>query len=64
MTASPTVVSPYESRHAPGEAPFARGVNHFQLVNDGRRWFVIDIFWEDETPQAPLPPALASQLTR
>ncbi|CAN5272084.1 hypothetical protein BH09PSE2_BH09PSE2_24740 [soil metagenome] len=57
-----TVVSPYESRHAPGEAPFARGVNHVQLVNDGRRWFVVDIFWEDETPQAPLPPALANQL--
>ena len=59
-----TVVSPYESRHAPGEAPFARGVNHFQLVNDGRRWFVVDIFWEDETPEAPLPPALADQLKR
>ncbi len=59
-----TVVSPYESRHAPGEKPFARGVNHFQLVNDGKRWFVVDIFWEDETAAAPLPPALADQLKR
>jgi hypothetical protein len=26
-----TIVSPYESRHAEGEKPFARGVNHFQM---------------------------------
>lgn len=57
-----TIVSPYESRHAPGEKPFARGVNHFQLFNDGRRWWVVDIFWEDESPSAPLPPALAGEL--
>ena len=59
-----TVVSPYESRHAAGEKPFARGVNHFQLFNDGRRWWVVDIFWEDESPSAPLPPAMAKQLQR
>lgn len=26
------VFSTYESRHAPGEKPYARGVNSFQLV--------------------------------
>ena len=52
-----TIVSPYASRHEPGGAPFAKGVNHFQLVNDGRRWFVVDIFWEDEA----LPPAPAKK---
>jgi hypothetical protein len=50
-----TIVSPYESRHAPGEAPFARGVNHFQLYNDGHRWWVVDIFWEDQPPGGPSP---------
>ena len=30
-----TVVSPYESRHAPAEAPFQRGINTFQLASDG-----------------------------
>lgn len=59
-----TVVSPYESRRTPEAAPFARGVNHFQLFNDGRRWWVVDIFWENESPQAPLPPALARRLKR
>src|SRR5438445_3092526 len=27
------VFSTYESRHAPGEKPFARGINSFQLLN-------------------------------
>src|SRR5205085_4598839 len=29
--------STYTSRHAPSEAPFARGINSIQLVNDGKR---------------------------
>jgi len=51
-----TVTSPYESRHAPGEAPFARGINVFQLMFDGTRWWVVSIYWEGESPAAPLPP--------
>jgi hypothetical protein len=31
------VWSTYESRHAKGEKPFARGINSFQLFNDGTR---------------------------
>ncbi|HEY3813120.1 MAG TPA: hypothetical protein VGL66_07820 [Caulobacteraceae bacterium] len=50
------VESPYESRHAPGEAPFARGINQFVLVNDGRRWWVTQIIWEGESAGNPLPP--------
>lgn len=50
-----TVTSPYESRHAPGEKPFARGINHYQLINDGARWWIVSIYWEGESPAAPLP---------
>jgi hypothetical protein len=50
-----TVVSPYESRHAEGEQPFQRGINHFQLTSDGKRWFIESIMWEGETPAFPLP---------
>ena len=50
-----TVHSPYESRHAPGEAPFQRGINTFQLASDGARWRIISIAWEGETPAFPLP---------
>lgn len=50
-----TVTSPYESRHAPDEKPFARGINHFQLINDGVRWWIVSIYWESESPTSPLP---------
>ncbi len=50
------VESPYESRHAPGEAPFARGINQFVLVNDGTRWWVTEIIWEGKSADNPLPP--------
>src|SRR5947209_4423278 len=49
------VWSTYESRHAKGEKPFARGINSFQLFNDGTRWWVLTIYWESEDPSHPLP---------
>ena len=49
------VFSTYESRRAPGEKPFARGINSFQLLNDGKRWWVITIYWQAETPENPIP---------
>lgn len=49
------LMSAYESlRTADGE-PFARGVNSFQLFFDGERWWVMSIFWEQETPATPIP---------
>jgi hypothetical protein len=49
------VWSTYESRHAKGEKPFARGINSFQLFNDGSRWWVVTIYWEGEDPGHPIP---------
>ena len=50
------VFSTYESRHKSDDAkPFARGINSFQLMNDGQRWWVVTIFWQGETEKAPLP---------
>jgi hypothetical protein len=50
------VWSTYESRHKPEDpAPFARGINSIQLMNDGKRWWVVTIFWEAETPKTPIP---------
>jgi hypothetical protein len=50
------VFSTYESRHdAKDAAPFARGINSFQLFFDGTRWWVVTIYWEEETPDMPLP---------
>jgi hypothetical protein len=50
------VWSTYESRHDPAEAkPFMRGVNSFQLFNDGERWWILSIYWQHESSQYPLP---------
>ena len=50
------VFSTYESRHdGKDAAPFARGINSFQLFFDGTRWWVVTIYWEEETPDTPLP---------
>lgn len=35
--------------------PFMRGINSFQLLNDGKRWWVMTIFWEAESPENPIP---------
>jgi hypothetical protein len=48
--------STYESRHNAEDAtPFARGINSIQLMFDGKRWWVVGILWEGETPKTPLP---------
>ena len=53
------VLSSYASHRAPGDKPFERGVNSFQLLNDGKRWWVVSIFWDSERPDNPLPAKLA-----
>lgn len=55
------VFSSYESRRAPGEAPFARGVNSIQLLYDGSRWWIVSILWDQERDDNPLPKEFASK---
>jgi hypothetical protein len=50
------VFSTYESRKTKEDKdPFMRGINSFQLWNDGKRWWVINILWESETKENPIP---------
>ena len=35
--------------------PFNRGINSFQLLNDGDRWWVLSIFWQHEPDAGPIP---------
>lgn len=50
------VFSTYESRHAAADSkPFERGINSFQLMNDGHRWWIVTIFWQGETSDTPIP---------
>ena len=57
------VFSSYESRTAPNEKPFARGINSIQLFYDQNRWYVLSILWDEETPTNPLPADLATRTT-
>jgi hypothetical protein len=50
------VFSTYESRHkADDKKPFERGINSFQLMNDGKRWWVVTVYWQGEDDKNPLP---------
>jgi hypothetical protein len=47
--------STYESAHAKGGKPFARGVNSFQLLYKDGRWWIVTIFWQEEDHEFPIP---------
>jgi len=48
--------STYESYRSRNDTePFQRGINSFQLMNDGTRWWVVSIFWQGEGPGYPIP---------
>ena len=49
------VFSTYESRHAPGEKPFARGINSFQLAKVGDTWKIVTIMWDAERADNSIP---------
>jgi hypothetical protein len=54
------VFSSYESRHAANEKPFARGINSIQLLNDGSRWYVLSIMWDEESTTNALPAEMST----
>ncbi|MEQ9404573.1 MAG: hypothetical protein RIM99_13360 [Cyclobacteriaceae bacterium] len=48
--------STYESyRSESDEKPFTRGINSIQLMNDGKRWWILNIYWTGETEKNPIP---------
>jgi hypothetical protein len=49
------VFSTYESRRGPGEKPYARGINSFQLVRQSGVWKVMTILWDSEREGSPIP---------
>lgn len=50
------VFSTYESFHSEKETePFMRGINSIQLLNDGERWWIMNIYWTQETEENPIP---------
>ena len=49
------IFSTYESRHEANGAPFIRGINTIQLFNDGKRWWILTIAWQEESATLKLP---------
>lgn len=50
------IFSTYESyRSQKDEKPFARGINSIQLLNDGTRWWIVNIYWTGENEENPIP---------
>ncbi|NQX78568.1 hypothetical protein [Gilvibacter sp.] len=50
------VFSTYESfRSKKDTQPFMRGINSIQLQFDGSRWWIVNIYWTQETPENPIP---------
>jgi hypothetical protein len=53
-----TVLSSYEGKNASTGKVVTRGVNIFQLYFDGKRWWILSMVWDQETPADPIPPEL------
>ena len=48
--------SAYQSKRAADDPePFARGINSFQVMHDGSRWWVVTIFFTSERADLPIP---------
>jgi hypothetical protein len=48
--------STYDSKRAESDpTPFARGINSIQLWFDGKRWWIVTVYWESERTDNPIP---------
>ena len=49
------VFSTYEWSHEQGGPAAGRGINSFQLLFDGTRWWIMSVFWQQESEEYPIP---------
>lgn len=50
------VFSTYETKRAESdEKPLARGINSIQLWNDGKRWWILSVYWQAEGQGRTIP---------
>jgi len=50
------VFSTYDSYNSESmDIPYARGINSIQLLNDDQRWWIINIYWMQESEENPIP---------
>ena len=50
------VFSTYESyKSKDDDKPMMRGINSIQLFNDGNRWWIINLYWKQESKEISIP---------
>lgn len=50
------VFSTYEGRRKfEDKEPLMRGINSIQLLNDGQRWWIVNVMWQAENPRLKVP---------
>jgi hypothetical protein len=47
--------STYETRSTADGKPEVRGINSIQAINDGESWHIMEVVWQAETPENPIP---------
>ena len=52
------VYESYGLHHSATEPPYVRGVNSWELVSDGTRYWVLQVYWDNERPDNPIPAKL------
>ena len=50
------VFSTYQKHFWGSDEILGRGINSFQLVHDGERWWIAGIAWDEENGAGPVPP--------
>lgn len=57
------VFSTYDSFYSKSDTEaFNAGINSFQIFNDGRRWWILNIHWQDQNSAGPIPEAYGGDL--
>jgi len=51
------VTSSYQKRFWDGDDILGRGINSFQLLHNGGRWWIVSIIWDEDVGAGPLPEA-------
>ena len=50
------VFSTYEAyKSKDDDTPLMRGINSIQLFNDGKRWWIVNLYWTKESKESPTP---------
>ena len=49
------IYTTYESRETKDGKPIDRGINSMEFFFDGERWWCVEIYWDAERPDNPIP---------